>query len=66
MPEIRLQRARATLPEGYQFGDGKWTPEQVIARDQRDAILDRLDVDAYERGLVPSFAPPLGCRIESA
>lgn len=31
MPDHRLQQTRATLPEGYQFGDGKWTPKQVAA-----------------------------------
>jgi hypothetical protein len=25
MPDIRLQKARATLPEGYQFGDASNT-----------------------------------------
>jgi hypothetical protein len=41
MPEIRLQRARATLPEGYQFGDGKWTPEQVKAKRYEEAFIER-------------------------
>lgn len=31
MPIARLERTRATLPPDYQFGEGKWTPEQVIA-----------------------------------
>lgn len=31
MPESRIERTCPSLPVGYQFGDAKWTPEQVIA-----------------------------------
>ena len=30
MPEARLQRTRATLPAGYQFGDAIYSTEQRV------------------------------------
>ncbi len=41
MPEDRLQRTREAFPTDYQFGDGKYTPEQQIAKRYEDAYFAR-------------------------
>lgn len=38
MPDARLERARRSLPEGYQFGDGRYAD----FADCRDDILTRM------------------------
>lgn len=34
MPDARLERARATLPKGYQFGDAGWRRPSENAAEQ--------------------------------
>lgn len=44
MPDARLQRTRATLPEGYQFGDASSPSDRASARKVLHApgVLDQM------------------------
>lgn len=62
MPNDRLERTRASLPEGYQFGDARpygW--QERIWRERREA-RNRLMTD-----LMPHvYTQPHGARVEKA
>lgn len=64
MPEQRLAKTRATLPEGYQFGDAAhpewmpWKPSGLLAMSKAiDASIVRMYDIAPARPY--SFGPPL-------
>jgi len=39
MPENRLAKARATLPEGYQFGDARGDGKRVILLEPDEFLM---------------------------